>query len=775
MLHKQFSATIDLILVLLVYKVVLALNNGTDCGAALDMVQFNVTKVMEPYQNSRCGKDCYQVQYTGIDTKALTMTDRSVSTRTGKELQISDEYVDMSSSSIYLIVNEIKPNNLYDFEFTFHDNNTCEYNITVQYPSQDSCGTAQIVLLNVTQVLYENEICYEVDYQNFGSGSFSVIDIKCISTETEEKLVISRNLSEITHNAFYLTIKDMKPNKTYDFVFTLQNLTTACEAPHIVQLNVSKVMEAFQNSHCSKNCYQVKYTKTGNGTITMIARRCVSTRTGKNLNISKEEYVDISSSSIYLPIIDDMEPNNLYDFVFTFNESGCIYDVSVQYFSQDYCGTSHMVLLNNVTQVLYKNEHCYKVDYQNYGNESFSVIDTKCISTETGEELSISRFLSEITHNAFYLTIKDMKPNKVYDFVFKLQNHKSKTGCTYNTTFQYHYQEKAPIIYAIIGLLACIVFFAGVIIFNIETLSECMVNIVEGLRNRLYMVESEINMTEINVAQPKIVAKEEVNLLYEKLEEKNADLYEFPSRNIEIKVKIGEGEFGKVYYAKAHRLFGYQGYSIVAVKQLKSKNFETSYIQIETTAERIERLSAKPKDQKMWDYEIQTSNDNQSISMADLKILKISEEVVEYNKDANTPLLQDVSIRPPPALDHIELQNFALQIASGMEHLERIGVTHRYVNCFRTLKVMGVGAQPYENMLCHHVLLFLKSGQRLGRPEICSDDLYDLMLNCWKEHPDDRPDFSELVQLLRVKKMPVYVEFNKIKPDYNFPKAFAEE
>ncbi|KAJ8971470.1 hypothetical protein NQ317_001247 [Molorchus minor] len=33
--------------------------------------------------------------------------------------------------------------------------------------------------------------------------------------------------------------------------------------------------------------------------------------------------------------------------------------------------------------------------------------------------------------------------------------------------------------------------------------------------------------------------------------------------------------------------------------------------------------------------------------------------------------------RPDPVLDHRELENFALQIATGMTHLEKLPVTHR--------------------------------------------------------------------------------------------------
>lgn len=35
------------------------------------------------------------------------------------------------------------------------------------------------------------------------------------------------------------------------------------------------------------------------------------------------------------------------------------------------------------------------------------------------------------------------------------------------------------------------------------------------------------------------------------------------------------------------------------------------------------------------------------------------------------------SQQQPYMLDHVELQNFAIQIANGMSHLEELGITHR--------------------------------------------------------------------------------------------------
>lgn len=64
---------------------------------------------------------------------------------------------------------------------------------------------------------------------------------------------------------------------------------------------------------------------------------------------------------------------------------------------------------------------------------------------------------------------------------------------------------------------------------------------------------------------------------------------------------------------------------------------------------------------------------------------------------------------------------------------------------------------------------YLAHGNRLPRPEICTNELYSLMLKCWEYEPQERPSFKELVEMLDVKKTRVYVDFSQLNPLYVFP------
>lgn len=79
---------------------------------------------------------------------------------------------------------------------------------------------------------------------------------------------------------------------------------------------------------------------------------------------------------------------------------------------------------------------------------------------------------------------------------------------------------------------------------------------------------------------------------------------------------------------------------------------------------------------------------------------------------------------------------------------------------------------PYPNVSNHEILPYVQSGQRMQRPENCSELLYDLMTQCWSESPEDRPFFSEVVSLLETaggENEQIYVDFNDLAPNYVFP------
>lgn len=85
-----------------------------------------------------------------------------------------------------------------------------------------------------------------------------------------------------------------------------------------------------------------------------------------------------------------------------------------------------------------------------------------------------------------------------------------------------------------------------------------------------------------------------------------------------------------------------------------------------------------------------------------------------------------------------------------------------------------LGGFPYPTVSNEHLKDYLASGQRLERPENCSEQLYELMLHCWAENPKNRPRFSEIVTKLEPTHQRIYVDFNELRPNYVFPPAIED-
>ncbi|XP_017116786.1 macrophage colony-stimulating factor 1 receptor 1 [Drosophila elegans] len=175
-------------------------------------------------------------------------------------------------------------------------------------------------------------------------------------------------------------------------------------------------------------------------------------------------------------------------------------------------------------------------------------------------------------------------------------------------------------------------------------------------------------------------------------------------------------------------------------------------------------------------------------------------------------------------LDNKELHNFALQIANGMRFLEEQEITHRdlaarnvLIDSNKSLKISDfglsrhgiytntrtrklplrwlsieairdnvyssksdiwaygvvlweigtLGASPYPTISNSELIPYLMAGNRLERPEICTPQVYTIMLQCWLEEPEERPTFDALYRVLSPKT--TYVDINSLSDDYVFP------
>ncbi|XP_030358937.1 tyrosine-protein kinase HCK isoform X1 [Strigops habroptila] len=63
-------------------------------------------------------------------------------------------------------------------------------------------------------------------------------------------------------------------------------------------------------------------------------------------------------------------------------------------------------------------------------------------------------------------------------------------------------------------------------------------------------------------------------------------------------------------------------------------------------------------------------------------------------------------------------------------------------------EIITYGRMPYPGMTSVEVIRALEHGYRMPRTENCPEELYDVMMRCWKTHPEDRPTFEYVQSIL---------------------------
>ncbi|MED6287115.1 hypothetical protein CHARACLAT_013163 [Characodon lateralis] len=63
-------------------------------------------------------------------------------------------------------------------------------------------------------------------------------------------------------------------------------------------------------------------------------------------------------------------------------------------------------------------------------------------------------------------------------------------------------------------------------------------------------------------------------------------------------------------------------------------------------------------------------------------------------------------------------------------------------------EIITYGKIPYPGMTKGEVMSSIQRGYRMPQPENCPSELYDIMMSCWKNKPEDRPTFDYIQSVL---------------------------
>ncbi|XP_078372013.1 uncharacterized protein LOC144655597 [Oculina patagonica] len=95
-------------------------------------------------------------------------------------------------------------------------------------------------------------------------------------------------------------------------------------------------------------------------------------------------------------------------------------------------------------------------------------------------------------------------------------------------------------------------------------------------------------------------------------------------------------------------------------------------------------------------------------------------------------------------------------------------------------EIATVGGTPYPLLGNAELMRRLKAGYRMEKPDMCPDNFYTIMLDCWKQDRDERPSFQELLERLEQLMLQEvdYFDINKVdesKDYYQVQESKTEE
>lgn len=283
--------------------------------------------------------------------------------------------------------------------------------------------------------------------------------------------------------------------------------------------------------------------------------------------------------------------------------------------------------------------------------------------------------------------------------------------------------------------------------------------------------------------------------------------WEVERENVTIEKVIGKGAFGQVAQGTASELRGRDGTTRVAIKMLKDNARETDREDLMSELEMMKKLKPHPHVIKLMGCV--TESDPILIIIEYVPYGDLL-GYLRKSRGLNDTYFKDPDVKPQTSLTSQQLMKFSWHVAEGMRYLSSKNIIHRDLAARNVLvgeqevckvtdfgmardvnqeniyqkkskgripvkwtayeallyglyttksdvwsfgvvlyEIFTVGGSPYPRTEGRKMYSLLSQGYRMPKPSHVDDTLYQIMLSCWQEDPDNRPTFEILGRKLK--------------------------
>ncbi|XP_078379826.1 fibroblast growth factor receptor 1-A-like isoform X2 [Oculina patagonica] len=283
--------------------------------------------------------------------------------------------------------------------------------------------------------------------------------------------------------------------------------------------------------------------------------------------------------------------------------------------------------------------------------------------------------------------------------------------------------------------------------------------------------------------------------------------WEINREQVKIIKVIGKGAFSQVAKATAWNIRGNEENRTVAVKMLKANAPDSDRKDLLAEVELMKKLKPHPHVIKLMACVTETDPLLVLIEYVPFGDLL---GYLRKSRGLNDTYFKDPDVKPQTSLTAEQLIRFAWQVADGMFYLSSKKIIHRDLAARNVLvgegekckvtdfgmarnvhqddiytkqsrgrlpvkwtayeallygtyttqsdvwsygvllyEILTVGGSPYPGINARQIARKLQEGFRMPKPKHVDNKLYQTMLKCWEENPNDRPSFAKLKDTMK--------------------------